>query len=187
MKKLFYLFLMMMTPGLAMADATEWQTRYDESTITITSTENGNSQQTKVGAFTADIKFSPDDLENSAVSVEIPVESFQRDDSEALQTMMESMFFDVTNYPNILYTADTFDHTGENTYLARGQLTIKDKTEAYDLPFTLNIDGDVATMDASTTVKRLPFEIGKGSWADTSFIADDAQVDIHLVADKKTP
>ncbi len=186
MKKLLLLSALLL-PFSANAETFEWQPRYDQSTITFTSTENGNAHETRVGEFEADIQFSANDLENSNVMVNIPVKAFKRDDSEALQTMQEGQFFDAKNYPDITYRADHFEHVKDNEYIAHGYLKIKDIENPLDLPFTLDITDDTADMTSQVTVLRLPYQVGKGSWADTNFIANEVTVDIHLVADRKTP
>lgn len=182
----FFTFIcLLLLPSIALADAQIWDIRQDESSISFISLEDGKEHTTAIKDFSADIKFSPDDLPASRVTVEIPVRSFSRPDSDILDIMMGPDLFDADNHPNVHFKADHFEHDGDNRYIAHGYLTIKDIEQPFDLPFTLDIADGMADMNATATVLRMPFNVGTGEWSDTSFIANEVSVKIHILADQK--
>ena len=185
--KLFAVIALLI-PTLAQADTPpEWQPAYDNSYIRFTTTESGREYLGRITDYTADIRFSPDDLKNSRVSVTIKTDSITRNDPEHDQTLAQPAWFNIQNYPTASFASTDFEAVGDQSYIAHGQLTIKDISHPFDLPFTLQISDDKAIMNAHTTVLRLNYDLGTGDWADTDFIANDVTLDIHLLAHKKTP
>lgn len=67
-------------------------------------------------------------------------------------------FFNVEEFPTATYNAEIATTTDRTT--ANGTLTIKDQSVPLELPFDLAIDGDTATMKATTTLDRRDFNIG---------------------------
>jgi polyisoprenoid-binding protein YceI len=68
-----------------------------------------------------------------------------------------------------------------DAYVANGTLTIKDISLPLSLPFTLTIDGDVATMFGTASIDRRDFKIGD-NMSDESNLAFAVAVDISLSA-----
>lgn len=178
------LFAICLFPTLVLADVPQWGVLQDESTLHFISRENSRDVENRALEFTADIRFSPDNLGESTVKTKIPVASFQRDDVEALMTLQEAKFFDAENFSHITFTADKFESLGDDNYIAHGQLTIKDITLPHDLPFHLEISDNHAHMTSESTVLRLPFKVGTDSWSDTDFIANEVIIKIDLHAEK---
>ena len=179
--------LMILLPSMALADVDVWDPRYDESKITLYSIEDGNTKETTIQNFEADIKFSADNLQDSQIRVKIPVKNFERTDTDTLKTMWGKDFFDAENHPYVCYETESFKHIGGNDFLASGTLKIKGIELPLDMPFTLNFDGYTAHAYSKFSIQRLPYNIGTDSWADTSFIADEVQILVDLTADRKTP
>jgi len=44
------------------------------------------------------------------------------------------------------------------------------------------LQGNQAVINGAFTLKRLDYGIGGGDWGDTSIVADEVEVKIHLVA-----
>ena len=174
--------LILTFPSLAMAEAVAWNVVQDDTHLTFTTTEEGKKVKHTIEKFDADITFSKDDLENSRVAITIPVSEITRPDYDVIETLRAADFFDADTHPNAVYEAEEFVFVDNNEYLAKGHLTLKGTRLPFDLPFTLDINDDRAHMQADFQVLRLPYNIGIGSWRDTSFIADGVDVDIDLTA-----
>ncbi|MFP3339688.1 YceI family protein, partial [Micrococcus sp. SIMBA_131] len=69
----------------------------------------------------------------------------------------------------------------DRQYEARGTLTIRDQTVPTTLPFTLDLEGDTATMSGRTEVNRLDFNVGTGT-QDEATLAFGVNITIDLVA-----
>lgn len=121
------------------------------------------------GRFTrwrADIRFDPANLEAS--SVVVIIETASATDGVAIhdRALPGPEWFNAAAHPNAIFRARAFRHLGGDAYEARGELSIKGQARNYDLPFTLRIDGDRATMSAQSQIDRHEFDIGEDTDAD---------------------
>ena len=91
-------------------------------------------------------------------------------------------WFNVRQFPVARFEATNFRSAGGNNYVATGTLNIKGVRYNLALPFSLNINGNVATMDARTTLDRINLKIGLDSDASAEWVARQVQVNIHIVA-----
>jgi K(+)-stimulated pyrophosphate-energized sodium pump len=100
--------------------------------------------------------------------LEINAASINTSNSKRDEHLRSPDFFDVENYPKIVYQASAYEKT-ESGYVAKGNLTIKNKTLPVDLPFTylgsqdVPDIGKVAAFSGSLTIKRSDFGIGEPS------------------------
>ena len=88
-------------------------------------------------------------------------------------------FFAAETFPTATFDAEILQ--ADDGYLAEGTLTIKDNTVPVTLPFTLQIDGDTATMEGSITLDRRDFAIGD-SMNDETNLAFAVDVAVRLTA-----
>jgi cytochrome b561 len=147
-------------------------------------TDDINGAQNFTGRFTswrADIVFDPADLPDSSANVTI--ETASATDGVAMhdRALPGAQWFDAAAHPNATYRTTSIRHLGGNAYRAEGELTIRGRTRAVALPFTLTIDGDRARMNGSTSIDRRDFDIGKDSDADDS-ISRDIDIIIRVEA-----
>ncbi|HVK79362.1 MAG TPA: YceI family protein [Verrucomicrobiae bacterium] len=147
-------------------------------------TDDINGAQNFTGRFTswrADIVFDPADLPGSSANVTI--ETASATDGVAMhdRALPGSQWFDAAAHPNATYRTTSIRHLGGDAYRAEGELTIRGRTREVALPFTLNIDGDRASMNGRTSIDRRDFDIGKDSDADDS-ISRDIDIIIRVEA-----
>ncbi len=119
-------------------------------------------------------------------------EDLEGDDKAALEAHLkgttkgkEGDFFNVNEYPNA-----KFELTRTEGNIVKGNLTIKDKTNAIEFPAAITIDGD------QLTIKSEPFKLDRTKWdvnygsksvfpnLGNKFISDDMQIEISVVANK---
>lgn len=101
----------------------------------------------------------------------------------------EGDFFNVTEYPNA-----TFELTGvageNNNVTVKGNLTIKDKTNAIEFPATVSYSGDTMLLKSETfTIDRTKWGVNYGSKSifgdlGDKFINDDVELTVELNASK---
>lgn len=135
------------------------------------------------GRFTrwrADIRFDPNNLDPSSALVTI--ETASATDGVAMhdRALPGADWFNSAAHPTATFRATRFRQSGAG-YEARGELTIRGETRNFDLPFTLTIEGDRASMRASTAIDRHDFDIGENTEAD-ELISRDIALDIRVEA-----
>lgn len=144
--------------------------------------------------YDAEILFDPNDLEGSSINVTIPIESINTRNDRRDNHLMSEDFFNAEQWPNMTFKSSTIEQTGDNQFVAKGELTIRDVTRDFELPFELlgvmdhpMQDGKkVAGIVASTELMRTDFGVGVGDWAATAVVGDevDIQLNLELTADR---
>lgn len=144
--------------------------------------------------YDAEILFDPNDLEGSSINVTIPIESINTRNDRRDNHLMSDDFFNVEQWPNMTFVSNTIEQTGDNQFVAIGELTIRDVTRDFELPFELlgvmdhpMQDGKkVAGIVASAELMRTDFGVGVGDWAATAVVGDqvDIQLNLELTADR---
>lgn len=138
--------------------------------------------------YTADIMFSPDDVENSSIEVTIPVESINTENDRRDGHLKSEDFFNTAKWSNIHFVSNDIEKTGDNTFVAHGELTIRDVTKKFDLPFELKGVMDhpmrentkVAGIVANATLNRTDYGVGVGDWAATAVVGDEVDIQLNL-------
>lgn len=157
--------------------------RLDEgSRLTFETAWGAAKVEGRFNRFTADIRFSPDALERSRVSVTIDVASAETGDPMRDQALPGADFFDAGAFPRASFVAERFEHRGGDRYLARGRLTLRGVTRPVDLPFELDIDGDRARVRGETSLDRTVFGVGQGDFADTDQTPAQVTVKVDIRA-----
>ncbi len=88
-------------------------------------------------------------------------------------------YFDVANHPTAVFSGDLVAVDGGLE--AVGQLTIKDVSVPLALPFSLDVDGDMADASGSIILDRRDFGIGTGTTDETT-LAFAVEVSFNLTA-----
>lgn len=172
----------------AHAGTNEWILVHDKSQVTFTGKQMGTAFTGKFERFKTNIVFDPDHLDASAVTADIDIASVNTEAADRDENIKGKEWFDVGQFPLAQFQTTKFRKTGNNTYEAEANLTIKNISIPVILPFTLNItksDSDkteLATVDGTVVLDRAKFQLGTGSWADPSVIANEVPVNIHVVA-----
>lgn len=163
---------------------TEWSIDKAHSKITFQVSHFFTPVTGQFQEYNSDIYFDPNNLEASRVNVEIMVNSIDTDNQKRDGHLRSDDFFDAEMYPKITFQSDEIVKTGDNRFVARGALTIKDITENVELPFTLlgirnhpMRDGvQLAGIKLNYTLDRNTYNVGVGDWAAAAVVGD--QVDI---------
>lgn len=178
------LFLLPILASLAAVPA--WQIIPNESSLTFTATQNGAPVTGEFKDFTGDIQFDHNDLSKSNVKITVNIASVSTSYGEIATTLVTPDWFDAKLFPQAVFTAQQFKKTGDKTYQANGELTLRNKTLPITVTFTEEEYSDTkARMKGSTTLKRTAFGIGQGDWAKTDEVKDDVQINFILSAKKK--
>ncbi|MFZ5725464.1 MAG: YceI family protein [Pseudomonadota bacterium] len=137
---------------------------------------NGEAVEGRFDRWRADIRFSPDQLAASRISVKVDLTSADTGDGQRDDSLKSSDFFNTAAYPSATFTARDIRHLDGDRYEARGTLDLRGASKPATLRFTLRIEGDRARVGGSARIDRTAFGVGQGEWAATDAIA--AEVDV---------
>lgn len=193
---LSFLFL---TTSHAIADdgnmiADTWDIDRSHSNISFSITHFFTPVDGSFEEYNADIQFDPNDLENSSIDVTIPVASINTKNERRDNHLKSEDFFNTSEWPNIEFVSNRIEQAGDNEFVAHGELTIRDVTREFELPFTLlgvmdhpMQDGKkVAGISANAELNRTDYGVGVGDWAATAVVGDEVNIrlNLELTADK---
>ena len=149
------------------------------STLGFTASFQGEDFDGSFGKFDAAIRYDAANLGSSKFDVTIDLASARTGDSDRDASLPDSDFFDVAKFPQARFTSSGFREAGSAVF-ADGTLTLKgiDKPVSLAIRFVPNASG--ATLDVTTKLKRLDFNVGSGEFADTSTIGNEVKVKAHL-------
>lgn len=183
--------------GTAPSIAAEWTIDHETSRIALDGTINGKPRTATLPGFSSEINFDRDELSASNVAIDIRIDEISDKLAEAVTTLKDTDWFAVGQYPLASFTATEFEQVDENTYLARGTVTIKGVEQ--NVPFQFEFveygpDPDhagrlKAVITGTAPLNRLDFGIGAG-WNEkfpTYRIGEDVTVRVDLVASAPAP
>ena len=168
----------------APVEASAWKVNQG-STLGFTTTWGGQAIEGRFDRWTADIRFSPEALDKSKVSVSINLASAVTGDGQRDESLRGGDWFDTANPAKATFTASKFEKAGTDRYIALGQLTLRGVSRPARLPFRLQIEGDKARVSGVTSLDRTAFGVGQGEWTKTDQIPADVKVNVNLTATRR--
>ena len=166
--------------ALLPAHAANYRANPKSSTLTFSSSYQGEAFTGRFGRFDAHIAFDPANLANSRFDVTITLASADTANSERDDTLRSADFFNVAKMPTAHYLAAKFRSLGGNRYAADGTLTLRGMTRPVTLSFVWT-PGAIPALVGDASINRLDFGVGGGEWADTSTIGNAVKVHTSLV------
>lgn len=168
--------------------STEWEIDRAHSAITFTVNHFFTPVDGTFDDYDADIVFDPENLDASRLNVTIPVESINTKNDRRDGHLQSDDFFNAEEWPNIRFVSNTIEQTGDNQFVAKGELTIRDVTRDFELPFELlgvmdhpmQDDTRVAGISADAELMRTDFGVGVGDWAATAVVGDKVDITLNL-------
>jgi polyisoprenoid-binding protein YceI len=163
----------------AFAFARDWQVDAAQSTLTFKGTYQGESFDGKFKKFDATIAYDAADPAKSKFDVNVDLASADTASSERDETLATPDFFDTGKSPRAHFVTESFAKDATGNVEAKGNLTLRNQTKPVTLKVKFVENGNSATLDVDTTLKRADFGLGNGDdWAD---IGPDVPVHGHLV------
>ncbi|MEX0431387.1 YceI family protein [Spiribacter insolitus] len=173
------LWLMAAALPMVASAATEWNIVYDESRLGFEATQQGGRFEGRFEDFSADMRFSADDLAASRFDVTIETGSVETGSSQRDSNLPDTAWFNTDAFPEAYYVTREIRATADG-YEAVGDLTIRDNTHEVVLPFTWRTEGERAEMDGAVTIDRVRFGVGQGEWRDPSVAGHEVRVVVDL-------
>lgn len=133
------------------------------------------------GEVKADLQLDTADLTKSTVAVEIPIASISSGVPKLDDHLKSADFFNAAEFPLATFKSTSVEQASERALKVKGDLTIHGVTLPAVLDVTVNQigthpmrKGPAAGFDASTTIQRSAFGIGKYAPA----VSDDIRIHI---------
>ena len=149
--------------------------------------------------YEVNLNFDAANPENSSFEVTIATASVNTGVEKRDNHLRSADWFEVDKYPYMTFKSTSIKQTGENQFLAVGDLTIKDVTKQVELPITVLGIKDipepmqemlsgvkrVASFEGGGELDRRDFGVGVGSWAETMIVSADVAIEFTLEANAK--
>lgn len=166
----------------------EWSIDKAHSNVNFTITHFFTPVDGSFEDYSSEIYFDPADLENSSIDVTIPVASINTENDRRDNHLKSEDFFNASEWPNIHFESNRIEEIGDNQFVAHGELTIRDVTREFELPFELKgmmdhpmqEDTKVAGITASASLNRTDYGVGVGDWAATAVVGDEVNIQLNL-------
>jgi polyisoprenoid-binding protein YceI len=150
------------------------------STLTFTSSYDGESFTGKFGSFATTFNFDPANLATAKLDVNIALTGTASGNADRDSTLVGNDFFNIAKFAQAHYSASKFRALGNNQFAADGNLTLRGVSKPVTLTFTWT-PGAQPMLTGKATVKRLDFNIGAGDWADTKTLPNEVVVNTKVV------
>lgn len=175
-KYLPLLFLLLMMNG-AIAQVKYTLTK---ATVTFQIKNMGFNTGGNINDVHANILFDATNLASSNIEASADMKSLNTGNDMKDEHLKSADYFDVITYPKISMKSVAIKHKSGNNYVGRFNVTIKNKTQLLDMPFTYTEQGNTADFNGVLKLKRSDFDLGGSSMV----MANDVTVSIDVVASK---
>lgn len=92
--------------------------------------------------FSGNFRYDPENLEDSAASLEVDVASLTSNHAERDKHIKSDDFLATGEYPTATFTSTGFTPSGENAGVLSGELTLHGETNEIEMPVTLLGEGE---------------------------------------------
>lgn len=172
--------------GASSTIAANWEVDQSQSGIYFSGTHDGSTYEGEFANWSAEIAFDPDDLAGSKAVVTVQTGSASANKKLYTDSLKSAEWFYPSQYPQATATISDFEKTGDYTYVANLDLTLKDQTVSVPFSFELDIDGDEARMKGKASVERKPLNLGQTSDPNGEWVGEKVQIDVEVLASRKS-
>ena len=177
MKKYFVLILLLSVATLAFP-----QSKYSvtKSTITFKIKNLGVNTGGNISGFKGDILFDPAHLDASSIEASVETNTINTGNDTRDEHLKSDSYFDVAKYPKIMIKSVSLKHKSGDSYTGTFNLTIKDKTNTVDIPFTYTETDNTASFKGTLQIKRSDYDVGNKSM----IMSNEVNISIDVEATK---
>ncbi|MBS1523591.1 MAG: YceI family protein [Bacteroidetes bacterium] len=178
MKKIAAIFLLAIFSGLAFTYIAK-QTII-KSAVTFQIKNLGINIGGNFSGLKADINFDPAHLETSSIEASVQANTINTDNETRDHHLKSDSYFDADKYPEIKMKSVSFKHNSGNNYTGTFNLTIKDKTNQVQVPFTYTENSNDGEFKGSFKIKRTDYGVGGRSMV----MSNDVTISIDVSTSK---
>ncbi len=184
LKKILVISLFFAFP--AFADAPSYKLIKEKSTLKFYAINNGAPVEGQFKNFSAEIKFNPDKLDESKITVEVDTGSVFTDYDEIAKNLLSKDWLAVMDFPKAVFTSKTITRMpSSDNYYAEGTLKLRDKTMPATLNFQLQFaDEKNAIAKGYVTIRRTDYGVGQGQWSKDDVVKNEVRVEFRVAAER---
>jgi len=157
MKKYLSVILLILVTITAFAQARHTITK---SSVKFQIKNLGVTIEGSFGTVKGDILFDPQHLDASKIETAIDTKTINTDNDTRDNHLRSDSYFDAEKYPAITLKSVSFKHKNGDNYSGTFSLTIKDKTNQVEIPFTYTENGNTASFKGTLKIKRTDYGVG---------------------------
>jgi len=177
--------LLMLMIGLP-AQAATWELDAAESRVIFQFEYEGTPYQGEFRNVSATFEIDPMRPGACDFQVTIPIIDTYVDNPEVLDYLLDIELFDVDQFPTASFKAENCTLESLNSFVAEGELTIRDQTHPLSFPFNMDVemyDGQPRFhLTSEVTIQRLEYGVGQGYFANTASIPNDVVISVDVYA-----
>lgn len=184
---LFVALIIAAAPVMAQ-EATQWTVDKSHSSIKFEIRHFFSNVPGAFHEYDADVYFDPNNLDESMLDVTIQVASVDTENERRDGHLRTPDFFNAEEWPTMTFTSNSIEQVRDNQYVAKGELTIKDVTTDFELPFTLlgvmdhpRRDGvKIAGFTSEFMLKRNDYGVGTGDYISDAVIGNEVNITLNM-------
>lgn len=168
----------------ASAQAAVWTIAPDNSRVIFHYSYEGEAFQGEFKNIDATFDINPANPGACNIKVTIPIADIRVDSPDVLDYLMDEDMFHAEQFPTASFQASQCRLQSANSFVAEGQLTIRDQTHPLSFPFVFDVemnDGQPRFhLSSEVTVKRLDYGVGTGFWSDTVALPNEIRIEVDV-------
>ena len=172
------LVLILLLSALAFAQATKHTVT--KSSITFQIKNLGINVGGTFSGLKADINFDPANPDSGTIEASVQANTVNTDNETRDNHLKSDAFFDVEKFPEIKMKSVSIKHNSGSNYTGIFNLTIKDKTNQVQIPFTNTEDNADGEFKGKLKIKRTDYGVGGKSMV----MANDVTITIDVTTSK---
>lgn len=157
MKKYFAAIILLLATITAFAQAKHTITK---SSVKFQIKNLGVTVEGSFGAVKGDLLFDPRHLDSSKIEAYIDSKTVNTDNDTRDNHLRSDSYFDAEKYPVISMKSVSFKSKSGDNYIGVFSLTIKDKTNQVEVPFTYTGNDNTASFKGTFKIKRTDYGVG---------------------------
>jgi len=174
-------------------EALSWQIDKNHSSVAFSVRHFFANVMGSFDEFEGDIKFNPDDLENSSVSFSINVTSVNTKNERRDSHLQSEDFFNAEKWPQMKFESTGISKSGDQ-FLVKGSMTIRDVSKEMELPVKFLGEMEhprkegtyIGGFSTEFTIDRNEFGVGSGNYISTATVGGEIKVTINLEVNRTT-
>jgi polyisoprenoid-binding protein YceI len=175
MKRIAPIILML----LAVSTFAQVKTTVTKSTITFAIKNLGINTGGSISGLQANIQFDAAHLNASVIEASADVNTINTDNDARDTHLKSEEFFDVAHFPKITMKSVAIKHKSGDKYEGQFNLTMKDKTKQFTVPFTYIETGNTAAIKGTLKLNRLDFGVGGSSLVLSNEVVVNIEVEFN--------
>lgn len=157
-----------------------WAVNADDSEITARFKQMGVPVSASFDRFEGHIEFDPAAPQNSSARIIVDTASFDLGDEDYNAEVRKPEWLASEQYPQASFVSTSVSVDSQGGFIAHGDFTLKGRTEARDIRFSAEADGDAQVFEGALRLSRKAYSIGDPDWDEV--LADEVVVDFRVVA-----